>query len=53
MSRIEPNKDDDKRESRKPGEEQPGRMDRTPGKAEGDEETVDEALRNQRDRNRG
>ena len=51
MSRVEPNKNDDnKRESRKRNEEQPP-LDRTPGKAEGDEETVDEALRNQRDEN--
>ncbi len=51
MSRVEPNRNDDKRESRERSEQEPDKLDRTPGKAEGDENTVDEALRNSSERN--
>ena len=49
MSRVEQNPNEQNRENDPPREA----VDRTPGKAEGDEKTVDEALRKQGDENRG
>ncbi len=51
MARVEPidERDQEERRARQRGERkvQPRPVDRTPGKAEGDEETVNEALRKQ------
>jgi hypothetical protein len=47
MSRVEPKERPAKREAQE-GRRQPvARIDRTPGKAEGDERTVEEAQQNQ------
>jgi hypothetical protein len=48
MSRVEPK--DDRRDAQRKAEPEPRRdpIDRTPSKAEGDEDTIDEALRRQR-----
>ncbi len=46
MSRVERDTNDDKRESSDRRDQEQDKLDRTPGKAEGDENTVDEALRN-------
>jgi hypothetical protein len=47
MSRVEPK--DDRRDAKREAEPNPRRqpVDRTPSKAEGDEDTVDEALNKQ------
>jgi hypothetical protein len=42
MSRVEPKERDQQRDAR---EEEPRKASRTPGQAEGEESTVDEALR--------
>ena len=48
MSRVEPK--DDRRNAKRESQPDPRRkpIDRTPSKAEGDEDTIDEALRRQR-----
>jgi hypothetical protein len=51
MSRVDPvnPRDQEDRRARQRGENQLPPVSRTPGKAEGEEETVEEALRKQRD----
>ena len=49
MSRVEPvdQRDQEERRAHQRGERTRQPIDHTPGKAEGDEKTVDEALKNQ------
>ena len=47
MSRVEPKERPAKREAQEGRRQSANRIERTPSKAEGDERTVDEALRNQ------
>jgi hypothetical protein len=47
MSRVEPKEHPAKREAHEGRRQSAERIDRTPGKAEGDEREVNEALRNQ------
>ena len=54
MSRVEPVESSENRRPQEPRETQPNprKISRTPGLAEGEERTVDEALRNQEQRER-